>query len=301
MLSDAALAIAVDTDTKWLYNASRRLRRPLARTPEDAVWWRLTHHLSGKVGIQLAEAARAADTLLSRGLDLGRVRLRATADDSVAVSIDLGRFHDGSALAISAAIYLAVPRKRGRPPRHRPNSSPGVRGEPGEPGNPVQVAAALEELDRSSTTIENGGTRASGFLATLSEAGVPFIVVGALAGVYHGTERGALSVDLVADLTPRPARLLSQALNQMGARPRGAHVRDDFTFDPGLVRSAACLALRVQGVAVNIVRSVPGIGEYPQAREASEIVVGERLSYRMLSRSGLVRASAGLARLSGDG
>ena len=67
MLSDAALAIAIDTDTKWLYNASRRLERPLLRTLEDTLWWRLTHHLSGRVGIQLAEAARAADILLARG------------------------------------------------------------------------------------------------------------------------------------------------------------------------------------------------------------------------------------------
>jgi hypothetical protein len=300
MLSDAALAVAIDTDAKWLYNASRRLRRPLLRTQEDATWWRLTHHLSGRVGIQLAEAARAADTLLARGSDLGRVRLRATSDDSVAVSVDLGRFHDGAALAIAAAIHLAVPRKRGRPPRDRAVIPLPDRAEPVLPGDPGRLMAALDELDRSGFESESGGTRASGFLAALSQAEVPFIVIGALAGAYHGTERSAPSLDLVADLSPRPARLLSQLLNQLGARPRGAHVREGFALDPGLVRSATCLALRIQGFAVNIARSVPGIGEYPQAREASELVVGDHLSYRVLNRSGLTRAVAGLARLSGD-
>jgi hypothetical protein len=301
MLSDAALAIAVDSDTKWLYNASRRLKRPLLRTLEDAIWWRLAHHLSGRVGIQLGEAARAADTLLSRGSDLGRVRLRATADDSVAVSIDLGRFHDGAALAIAAAIHLAVPRKRGRPLKNRPIAASPARDEPSSLGDASRVAAALEELDHSSPEIGEAGSGASGFLAALSQAGVPAIVVGSLAGVYYGAERHARSLDLVADLTPRPARLLSELLNRVGARPRGANVREGFAFEPVLIRSAACLALRIQGLAVNIVRAVPGIGEYPQVREASEIVVGDHLSYRVLSRSGLVRAAAGLARLSGDG
>jgi hypothetical protein len=301
MLSDAALAVAVDTDTKWLYNASRRLNRPLSRTLEDAVWWRLTHHLSGRVGIQLAEAARAADTLLSRGSDLGRVRLRATADDSVAVSIDLGRFHDGAAIAIAAALHLAIPRKRGRPLKNRPIPASGGRDDLSLTGDAARVAVALEELDHPGRELGGVTPGASGFLAALSEAGVPVIVVGALASVYYGAERHAQSVDLVADLTPRPARILSDLLNRLDARPRGANVREGFVFEPVLVRSAPCLALRIQGLVVNIVRSVPGIGEYPQAREASELVVGDHLSYRVLSRAGLVRAAAGLARLSGDG
>ena len=301
MLSDAALAVAIDTDAKWLYNASRRLKRPLLRTLEDAIWWRLTHHLSGRVGIQLADAARAADTLLSRGSDLGRVRLRATSDDSVAVSIDLGRFHDGAALAIAAAIHLAVPRKRGRPLKHRAVPVAGAKDELDSMGDATRVVAALEEMDHAGAEAEGPESGASGFLAALSDAGVPFIVVGALAGVYYGAERTARSVDVVADLTPRPARLLSELLNRLGARPRGANVREGFVFEPVLVRSSACLPLRIQGLAVNIMRSVPGIGEYPQAREASEIVVGDHLSYRVLNRPGLARAAAGLARLSGDG
>jgi hypothetical protein len=301
MLSDAALAVAIDADTKWLYNASRRLKRPLMRTHEDVTWWRLTHHLSGRVGIQLAEAARAADTLLSRGSELGRVRFRATTDDSVAVSVDLGRFHDGAALAIAAAIHLAVPRKRGRPPKHRSSPPPLGVGGAISGADLAGVAAALHALDRPSTGGEDETGGASDFLSALSEAGVPFIVVGALAGVHHGLERTSPSVDVIADLTPRPARLLSQLLNGLRAIPRGTHAREGFAFESSLVRSAACLALRIRGVAVNIMRAVPGVGEYPQAREASEIVVGEGLSYRVLNRAGLSLASAGLARLSGDG
>jgi hypothetical protein len=301
MLSDAALAVAIDADTKWLYNASRRLKRPLLRTHEDVTWWRLTHHLSGRVGIQLSEAARAADTLLSRGSELGRVRLRATADDSVAVSVDLGRFHDSAAVAIAAAIHLAIPRKRGRPPKHRSIPSVPGMGESGAVGDPARVAAALHALDRPVASIQSEARTATDLLSALSETGVPIIVVGALADVYHGVERTSPSVDLIADLTPRPARLLSQLLNRLGAVPRGTHVREGFAFEPSLVRSAPCLALRIHGIAVNIVRAVPGVGEYPQAREASEIVAGESLSYRVLNRAGLSLAAAGLARLSGDG
>src|SRR5262245_6153990 len=104
MFSDTALEIAVGANIKWLYNASRRLRRPLNRSREDAAWWRLTHHLAGRVGISLFDAARASDLLLSGQLDLPRVRLRATPDDTASISVDLARFNDGAALASAAAL-----------------------------------------------------------------------------------------------------------------------------------------------------------------------------------------------------
>jgi hypothetical protein len=139
------------------------------------------------------------------------------------------------------------------------------------------------------------------FVAELAVAGVPFVVVGAVAATYHGKASDAESLDLTADLSTRQARALSQTLNRLGALPRGVHVREGFAFDASLVRSAPSLALRHEGIAVNIGRSFTEIGEYPQVREVSELVADDHLSYRVLTRAGLDRAAAGLARHSGAG
>jgi hypothetical protein len=295
MFSDAALAIAVDATSKWLYNASRRLNRPFQRTLADVAWWRLTHHLAGRIGIPLADAARASDLLLGQGSDLSRVRLRSTADDSVAISVDLARFHDGAAVAAAAALHLATPRRRGRPPRARPPGvsysgfpSGGIGGD--ESARLTRALAAVLPL----TGEGNPGTVAA-LLSALFESAVPCVVVGSTASVFHGGAPSSSSVDLVADLSARHARSLSLALNRLQAIPRGVHVRDGFQFDPGIVRSAPCLALRVDAIALNISRGLPGVGEFPQVHESSTAVPLGGATHRVISRAALDRSIAALA------
>ena len=290
MLSDLALSIAVGCDIKWLYNSSSRVQRPLRRTFDDAVWWRLAHHLSSGVGVPLADAVKAADALLGQERAAMRVRLRATADDTVAVSVELGRFRDGAALAIAAAMHLATPRPRGRPRRQRVASEGSLRaGTSTETPPTVDAPLRLETAFASIRSIDQ--TVASVIApvqlsAALTEAGVPFVFVGQLAGVFHGVILRAESVDLAVDLDTRFARSISQVLTAVGAVPRGVAIRPEFSFDPALIRAVPCIALRVGGVAVNIVTSVRGVGEFAQIREQSEVVALESLAYRVLSRSG---------------
>jgi hypothetical protein len=298
MLSDAALAIAADTDAKWLYNASRRLKRPLLRTFQAARWWRLVHHLAGRLRIQLADAARAADSLLSQGSELTRVRLRGTPDDSVGVSVDLSRFHDGAAIAIAAALHMAVPRRRGRPARPRRTTASGsqpLRRPLGDP--PLRLANALASVSANT----GGGSTASALhlCSALSEGGVPYVIGGAIATSYHGQGHPSESIDLIADFSSRHARSLSHVLNRLGAFPRGVPLRDAFAYDAALVRSAACLALRFEGIALNVLPGLPAIGEFTQVKEQSELVALDRLSYRVLSSEACLRSA--LATPSGAG
>jgi hypothetical protein len=297
MFSDAALAIAVDTSTKWLYNASRRLKRPLRRSLEDAVWWRLTHHLAGRLGIPLADAARASDLLLAQGSDLSRVRLRSTEDDTVAVSVELSRFHDGAALAAAAALHLATPRRRGRPPRDRSGSRSVAAFQETSPAadDSVRLARALSAV-RSSMGGENGLSPVQ-ILASITEAGVPFVVSGGVAGVFHGVRGEVDSLELVADPNARHARSLAHLLNRLGARPRSVHFREGFRLDSSLIRAAPCLSLRVAGIALNVTWSVPGVGEFPQVQEASRLVSLENFSCSVISRESFTRSVTGLARL----
>lgn len=288
MLTDAALAIAVGTDIKWIYNASRRLGRTVDRSWDGAVWWRLTHHLAGQLGLRLVDAAQAADGLLASGAALSRVRLRATRDESIAIAIDIDRFLDGAAIAAAAASYLAVPRKRGRPRRHE-----------GVVEGSVSAYPAVSDVSNGSLRLANAlavaGATATGsspvlalrLASALTDAGVPFVLVGAVAAAFHGTTYLAASLDIVSDCTGRPARAIADVLNSGGAVPRGVPVRGGFRFDAALVRSADCLALQVAALPVNIGHWLPGVGGFPEVREASDLVTMESLAYRVLSRDRL--------------
>ena len=290
MLTDAALAVAAGSDIKWIYNASRRLGRVVDRSWSGAVWWRLTHHLAGQLGLRLVDAARAADGLLTSGAVLNRVRLRATRDESTAVAIDLDRFLDGAAIAAAAAAYLAVPRRRGRPPKHRGAA---------DPADDVQTTSdAVSSSVRLANALAAVGAAAAGsspvlalrLASALTDAGVPFVLVGPVAAVFHGAAHSAASLDLVSDCTGRPARAIADVLNRLEAVPRAVSVRSGFRFDTALVRSADCLALQVATLPVNIGHWLPGVGGLPEVRDASELVTMESLSYRVLSRARL-RAS----------
>lgn len=293
MLSDLALSIAVGSDVKWLHNSAARLRKHLGRTADDAVWWRLVHHLTSGVGVPLLSAAQAADLLLGQDSPGSRVRLRSTDDDTVAVTVDVGRFRDSSAIATAAALHLAIPRQRGRPPRVRPRDAIGASGS-GESGS--LAGTTVQRLESALAAIRSQESAGGSVVTTvqlaaaLNEAGVPFVFVGQLAGVFHGLLLRAEAADLAIDPAPRFARSVAHVLNSLGARPRGVPVRPEFSFDAALVRAAPCLIVRVSGVAVNFVKAVPGIGEFAQVHDQSELVALESLSYRVLSRAAYINA-----------
>lgn len=288
MLSDVALSIAVGCDIKWLYNSSSRVHRPLGRSIDDAIWWRLTHHLSSGVGVPLADAAKAADTLLTQDSSAARIRLRATADDTVAVSVDLGRFRDGAALAVAAAMYLATPRPRGRPRKQRFPTEGAPRAD--SPADIPPAGDASVRLETAFASIQSADRSVASIVApvqlsaALTEAGVPFVFVGQLAGVFHGRILRSESADLAVDLSARFARPVAQVLASVGAVPRGVTVRPEFAFDASLIRALPCVALRVGGVAINLIKSVRGVGEFAQIHEQSEVVALQSLAYRVLSR-----------------
>ena len=296
MLSDAALALAVGCDPKWLYTGARRTKRALERTPANAVWWRLVHHLADGVGVSLFNAVRAADALVAFSADAGRVRLKATDDETVAVSIDLSRFHDGAALAIAAAMHLAVPKRRGRPRKRSRQTAV-------EPASPLPVAdasptAAIRlRMALSAVPVQHtdpvSGTSPELLASHFVDSGVEFVIAGSLAAAYHnipasGHEPG-ISLDFVLATEGNRAMVLAGVLNALGARPRGVAVRNDFTFDSVLVRASDTLALRIAGVPVNLSTAAPLVGTFPQVRDAADPVVLEGRSYLVLRAHGVRR------------
>lgn len=294
LLSDAALSIAIGCEIKWLYNSARRLALPVRRSSADAIWWRLVHHLAIDLGIPLVNAARSADTLIVTGVAPGRVRLRATRDGSVSVSIDLDRFHDGAALAIAAAIYLAVPKARGRPRKHS--------------GNEAVAALSQSEMEEivrlralgTSKRLERAVTLGSGMdlpespaavvVRELLSAGIPFVVAGTTAAAFHCAPWPAEHLDLCVDASGRNAAAVARTLNRLGAIPRGTGVRDGFCVDAAIVGATPILALRIKDVSLNLFAALSGIGEYPQVEQLSIQVPMDWGQIRVLTIPGLLKS-----------
>lgn len=288
MLTDAELSLAVGCDTKWLYNASQRLRRPLNRTIDDAVWWRLIHHLADGVGVPLAAAAVGADTLLSLGPDAGRVKLRATRDDAVSISVDLSRFYDGAALAAAAALQLATPRPRGRPRKRKivrlalptPNPVSSVE------ERTARLLAALEAVQHGVSATYS----AVQLVETLADAKVAMVVVGDIAAAYHSLTGPPSGVDLVVDIGGPRAAGMAVVLNRLEASPRSVPVREGFQFDAALIRATDYLALRVAGIALNVGRSFGAAGEYPQLFDSADAVTIGARTYAVISAPDLLKS-----------
>lgn len=293
MLSDAALALALGGEIKWLYNSARRLGRPVRRSVEDAAWWRLVHHLAVGLGVALADAARSADTLLNAGMTLGRVRLRATRDESVSISIDLARFHDGAALALACALHVAVPRARGRPrTRSEPSSAFAFSAMEMETVVRRRAMPEPERLDLAiSVMTPDAETEHAGHTVVhaLSAAAVPFALIGNSAALFHCAPWAPESVDLCADTSVRSGAVLASVLNDLGARPRGVASREAFRFDSALLRASSMLALRVGRLPLNVSPSIDGVGDYAQIEDLCVQVPLEADRIRVIPLDALLR------------
>lgn len=272
MISDAVFSAAVGCQIKWVYNAAHRLTRHVERTAASVAWWRLVHHLAGELGLPLADAERAADTLLSTGLSPGRIRLRSTQDESVAVTVDLPRFLDATALALAAALYQTPLRRRGRPRRDRGATAAGRL-----TASEIALIANRRLLTPHQRLEGPEMQPLVAALVALSRSGVPFVVIGAAAAAIHGAPWPAKELDVVVDGSRRYGSALSECLGGLRAHPRSPEWRDGFLVDGLLLRSVPVLALECDQLALTIHTALTTLGDYVSTvRQADIATIAER-------------------------
>jgi hypothetical protein len=187
------MAIATRSSRTWLNNSRRILGRRLHRTPSGARWWGMVRMLSHELGLPLKSAARVADLVLQGSSAPHRVRIAATVDGTVAVRIDLERFHSTANALLAAAFTFGESRTPGRPPkprRRRPliEVMPRVR--------EVRVERDPDKLDRLSSELREWSAYPRGI-----QPGLPFIMDAAtLRAVIRlplTTSRGDLDIRVV--------------------------------------------------------------------------------------------------------
>ena len=118
------LAIASRSSVAWLSNSARILGRRLVRTTDSARWWCMVRMFNADLGVGLASASRAADSILGVDSAVRRVRIAGSEDESIILNIDLERFHSTCNAALAAAWAFAPPGKRGRPRRSFASARP---------------------------------------------------------------------------------------------------------------------------------------------------------------------------------
>lgn len=108
-------SLAVNADEKWVENTGRLLGRRLSHTQREAQWLGLVRVLNHELGLTLARSAQLATEALRSPPWTREVRLGGDASGSASIAVDLARYHSTHIAAMSAALTLAGPRKRGRP------------------------------------------------------------------------------------------------------------------------------------------------------------------------------------------
>ncbi|HUQ20095.1 MAG TPA: hypothetical protein VM099_10830 [Gemmatimonadaceae bacterium] len=115
-MTRAQFAMAIRADEKWVENSARLLGKRLRYTADEARSVALIRVLSQEVGITLFRAAQLADEILKQSAVMKKTALvvGGAQTSSAAVSIDMARFYSTYAAALSAALDIGGPRRRGR-------------------------------------------------------------------------------------------------------------------------------------------------------------------------------------------
>lgn len=108
-------ALAVNADEKWIENTARLLGLALKYSQREARWMGLVRMFNHDIGLTLKRSALLATEAVRYPESVREVRLGKIPSGAAAIVVDLARYHSAHNAALSAALTLAGPRKRGRP------------------------------------------------------------------------------------------------------------------------------------------------------------------------------------------
>ena len=113
-MTRSQFALAVGASEKWVENAGRLLGRKFRLSIEQSVWLGLVRTLNQDLEIPLMRAAMLADEAVGIGAEDRPLVVGRSDSTAVGISIDMPRYRSSHAVALSAALTLGGPRRRGR-------------------------------------------------------------------------------------------------------------------------------------------------------------------------------------------
>lgn len=263
-LTPQGFARAVDADLKWVANSARLLGHRLDRTEIEARRFAVIRILSRDFGVPLDAADRAAAAVMAAPAAARTVTVRPLPDAPASLVIDAARLWSGFIVRLSAARTLDLPRRRGRPFGDKRRSARDAARHFGIDMGTIQFALSHEPGERLRRRAERFGP----LLRELVDAGIPFVVVGAVAMAAHGVAVSADALEICAEPTDALAALLAACDAYPRAIPTGA----PFFMDGRTLRGARELALDTRQGPLHISDHLAGVGNHDAvARDADRI------------------------------
>jgi predicted nucleotidyltransferase len=133
-------------------------------------------------------------------------------------------------------------------------------------------------------------------LQRLADSGVDFVVIGAYAGVLHGSSLVTRDLDICALLTAANVEKLRTALQDVHPEHRMTPQRLSFLTTPKFGEAVNNLYLKTDWGVVDILSSVLGLGDFDRLKsKAEQLAIGGRIC-RLISLEDLIIAKEAMGR-----
>jgi predicted nucleotidyltransferase len=136
----------------------------------------------------------------------------------------------------------------------------------------------------------------SQLLKRLSDAGLDFVIVGGYAAISHGSSYLTRDVDICAVLTDENIAKLRHALADWNPKHRMTPEKLSFLTHPPAGHSLNNIYLQTDRGVVDILSSVPGVGDFVRLKSQAEELEVDGQRYRVISLGDLIAAKEALGR-----
>jgi predicted nucleotidyltransferase len=136
----------------------------------------------------------------------------------------------------------------------------------------------------------------SKLIATLTDAGFEFVIIGGYAAVTHGSSQVTRDLDVCAVLTDETIAVLRQALAPWNPRHRLTAHRLSFLTVPAAGTTVNNLYLETNLGVIDILSSVLGVGDFARLKANAEVLQVDGRTCRVISLDDLIVAKDAVGR-----
>jgi hypothetical protein len=133
-------------------------------------------------------------------------------------------------------------------------------------------------------------------LTTLQNRNVQFVVIGGIAGIYHGSARVTFDIDICHSRERANLEALAQALVDLNARLRGAPDNMPFKLDWQTLKSGLNFTFMTDAGDVDTLGEVSGVGGFDQCKAGAKIGKVAGIEVMILSLDNLISAKKAAGR-----
>ena len=130
----------------------------------------------------------------------------------------------------------------------------------------------------------------------LCDAGVEFVVIGGVAGAFHGSAIVTYDLDICYRRTAENVRRLVAALAPFNPRPRGFPAGLPFLWDETNLRNSSILTLQTDIGEIDLLTELIGLGDFDNAIQRSILVEAFERKFATLDLPALIQTKGATGR-----